>query len=267
MYELGLRHTTGRLTIQLGEKGKLPFDVAAIRTIMFRRTPGGLVRARKQLSETLSTGLKNRIRHVTATRIWLEAEQEWAYHETEAERSDEEPGFLEKITDLEENIGKLPEHINVVTEVTVAMRSLTTNTHSQTKNVSRTGAPASARLHLLNKLAKDLEPHAEKLTLIAIDFELAVQKVDPGARHILSVAKGGSKEAQTEELRRNVRNLLVEVESYVGAVSELKIRLAETGEATRSLRRVNGKTRAAFDRLIKASEQLLKWRKFLEDGS
>lgn len=34
MYELGLRHTTGRVTIQIGEKGRLPFDVASIRTII-----------------------------------------------------------------------------------------------------------------------------------------------------------------------------------------------------------------------------------------
>lgn len=42
MYELGLRHTTGRPTIQIGECGRLPFDVRAIRTIQLSRTDAGL---------------------------------------------------------------------------------------------------------------------------------------------------------------------------------------------------------------------------------
>ena len=35
MYELGLRHSLNKLTIQLGEAGHLPFDIHAIRTIEF----------------------------------------------------------------------------------------------------------------------------------------------------------------------------------------------------------------------------------------
>jgi hypothetical protein len=38
MHELGLRHTTDKLTIQIGERGRLPFDVSTIRTIQFVRT-------------------------------------------------------------------------------------------------------------------------------------------------------------------------------------------------------------------------------------
>jgi len=71
MYELGLRHTTGRVTIQIGEKGRLPFDVAAIRTIMFRRTEGGLVQARKDLSKALAANLDSGGDPVAATRIWF----------------------------------------------------------------------------------------------------------------------------------------------------------------------------------------------------
>ena len=43
MYELGLRHTLHKSTIQIGEYGKLPFDISVIRTLQFSRTPAGLV--------------------------------------------------------------------------------------------------------------------------------------------------------------------------------------------------------------------------------
>ena len=56
MYELGLRHTTGKLTVQIGERGRRPFDVAAIRTIMFKHSAAGLVEARKALSKSLAVG-------------------------------------------------------------------------------------------------------------------------------------------------------------------------------------------------------------------
>src|SRR5207248_7031599 len=35
MYELGLRHTRAALTVQIGEFGRLPFDVNVMRTFQF----------------------------------------------------------------------------------------------------------------------------------------------------------------------------------------------------------------------------------------
>ena len=57
MYELGLRHTRSLLTVQIGEYGQLPFDVAALRTIMFSRSERGLIDARNQLEQALRVGL------------------------------------------------------------------------------------------------------------------------------------------------------------------------------------------------------------------
>jgi hypothetical protein len=53
MYELGLRHSKAKATIQIGQRQRLPFDVAAIRTIIFPRTDGGLIEVRRQLVEAL----------------------------------------------------------------------------------------------------------------------------------------------------------------------------------------------------------------------
>ncbi len=70
MYELGLRHTRPKLTVQIGEYGQLPFDVTTIRTIQFSRSEDGLIRARDELIEVLEAGLREDYDPVTATRIW-----------------------------------------------------------------------------------------------------------------------------------------------------------------------------------------------------
>ena len=108
MYELGLRHTTGRVTIQIGEKGRLPFDVAAIRTIMFKRTEAGLVQARKDLAKSLAANLDTGGDPVTATRIWFEAalpEQKTIapdHVDVAQDTGDEDaPGFLELLVEME----------------------------------------------------------------------------------------------------------------------------------------------------------------------
>src|SRR5262249_62069791 len=70
MYELGLRHTRNKLTVQLGEYSRLPFDVNVIRTVMFSRSENGLINARKELQQLLETGLADEWDPVSATRVW-----------------------------------------------------------------------------------------------------------------------------------------------------------------------------------------------------
>src|SRR4051794_24071560 len=74
MYELGLRHTRDKLTVQIGEFGRLPFDVNVIRTIQFSRSPVGLINARDELIQVLEAGLAGEFDPVTATRVWAGAD-------------------------------------------------------------------------------------------------------------------------------------------------------------------------------------------------
>ena len=72
MYELGLRHTRDALTIQIGEKGRLPFDVSVIRTIQFLRNPESMEQARRELAEMVAAG-RGGFRQLTPTRVFLGA--------------------------------------------------------------------------------------------------------------------------------------------------------------------------------------------------
>ena len=72
MYELGLRHSLNKATIQIGETDSLPFDIHAIRTIRFRRTEHGLIDARGRLELALRAALEGRFSPAAATRTWLD---------------------------------------------------------------------------------------------------------------------------------------------------------------------------------------------------
>jgi hypothetical protein len=72
MYELGLRHTRDKITIQIGEHERLPFDVNTIRTVKFKRTEAGLIDARNALEEAIRAALNGDGKPVTATRVWNE---------------------------------------------------------------------------------------------------------------------------------------------------------------------------------------------------
>lgn len=263
MYELGLRHTTGKLTVQLGERGRLPFDVAAIRTIVFVRTPGGLIHARKRLTETLAAGLTSGSDQVTATRVWQHAST-WSSLAEGAGVDGEEAGFLEKLADLEENIGRLPDLMTEVKDIMVVMSTSTEETTEKVQKANQSGAPASTRLYLANELAASLEPHATKLDEVASAYELAVQRVDPGVRHILSAPKNGPEAEQLESFRDTIRVALDAAEKYASSAVGLRDQLKQSGDATRSMRRVNGRIRAALTRLIAATEHLLQWRSLLD---
>lgn len=73
MYELGMRHTRdGAITIQVGEHGRLPFDITTIRTIMFLRSEAGLIDLRNSLVEYLQETLTSGGDPITATKVWAE---------------------------------------------------------------------------------------------------------------------------------------------------------------------------------------------------
>jgi hypothetical protein len=266
MYELGLRHTTGKLTIQLGEKGKLPFDVAAIRTIKFQRSERGLVEARKRLSEALSVGLMSGGDSVTATRIWLDRPA-LQVKSTDDEESDE-PGFLEKLADLEEHVERLPASMTVVGEIMSSMNDITTKIGERAIKANASGAPTSVKLSLANQLAESLTPHVSRLEQVVTDFELAVEKVELGIMHILGASPQNQEEEEAIRSFRNaIKEILPSVQQYIKSASGLNDRLKDTGEISRSIRKVNGRTRKSLAKLIAASGQIIRWADYIDAQS
>jgi hypothetical protein len=266
LYELGMRHTTGKLTIQIGERGRLPFDVSIIRTILFKRTPAGLVEARRRLSAMIGAGIEHGGDPVTATRVWFEstAAVDVEIEPDQLGSTDENaPGFLEKIADMSEaldsaniSLAAIPEVMGQITErVNVATTRLA--------KANASGAPASARLSITNELARELEEPASRLSVLVGDYSLSVERMSPGIIYVLTVAREQPSNQEATEFASKVRNMLVAAEESFPAVEGFRRSALESGEASRLLRRVNRHIASSLEQILSAKRIFDSWRTLL----
>jgi hypothetical protein len=158
MYELGLRHTLNKSTIQIGEYGRLPFDISAIRTLRFARTPAGFVDAQKNLGSLIAAALDGSFDPVTATRVWnphsarIEAVIPTG-NQTTSPNEIEEPGVFELLAEME---GAFPELNTLVERSVQAMQKMTTLAENATADVHQNDAAQggiAGRLRVANKMA------------------------------------------------------------------------------------------------------------------
>ncbi|WP_316288981.1 hypothetical protein [Clavibacter michiganensis] len=171
MYELGLRHTRPLLTIQIGEFGQLPFDLAAVRTIQFSRSERGLIDARKALERALAAGLSDEPEPLTPTRVWNSMPATDSALEThvlpvapdadpDADTVDD-AGFMDQLAAIEDKmpiLSDMSEGIGHVLETIGAIAEDNNLGFTADGNTS-----AKARLALVARFASELQPPADEL--------------------------------------------------------------------------------------------------------
>lgn len=268
MYELGLRHTTGKLTIQIGEKDRLPFDVSSIRTIMFRRTASGIVEARRRLIETLASGLVSGGDPVTATRVWFEKNDSRDSGYSEAESPDinqEEPGFLEKIAETEDGIISIGQNLEVIT--TIFDEISQTVSADSPKMAAANNSPNSSSMKVLiaDSLAAKLQPIAEKLHIAVTAFAASVDKSEPGMLYILGELASDPQQAkEAQGFVDGMRQIVVSAQESISGVQEFKSALSISGNATRMMSRVSKNLHTSLDTYCRSSLRVAKWNEFVE---
>lgn len=183
MYELGLRHTINKLTIQIGEFGQLPFDFAAVRTIQFSRSDRGLIDARKALEKALVAGLTEGPDEVTATRVWrsggdsLLAEPIPDVPGDELEE-DEEDGLMERVVKLEAAFPRLTATTEAISAAISGMGEEATKSTADLVNATSAGASAQARIAVVARYATALQPRADELSRLTLDFQNDMSELD-----------------------------------------------------------------------------------------
>jgi hypothetical protein len=191
MYELGLRHTVNKCTIQIGEFGQLPFDIAAVRTLQFSRTPAGLVDARKKLEAALTGALAGHYDPVTATRLWaspsvgemLRVSAEQAVPQVESE----EPGVFELLATME---GAFPELSKLSESWGAVMLGMAAAAEAATAEVRRNDVAKlgfAGRLRVANQLADTLSPIADEFEELAQAYEGKLASIDAGMSCLLDM--------------------------------------------------------------------------------
>lgn len=186
MYELGLRHTRDKITIQVGEHERLPFDVNTIRTVKFKRSEAGLIDARNSLVEALRAALKGDSTPVTATRVWdalggLNADDvarasalSFVNDDPADTEDDDTLGRLDLLAQGEvalERIGAIlgdfSSHMQEMTAVNADIAPRLTDTKS-----------FAARLTLVKHLADDLKSPAAKMDTTSGNYYESVEQID-----------------------------------------------------------------------------------------
>lgn len=273
MYELGLRHTTGRVTIQIGEKGRLPFDVAAIRTIMFKRTEAGLVQARKDLSKALAANLDTGGDPVTATRIWFEAP---SVEPRESESSsqtatisdeagdDDTPGFLELLAEMETGTQSLVQTMSAAASIITDIGSIYTEATASVRQAEARGGSASAKLAIAELTATKLGEQASRLEVVSGEFARTVDRIEPGIQYLLGrLAEEPHQLAEVPDLPQQVKILCDAARSSIDGSNAMRANAIELGKASRSLRRAGERLAPSFKRFSDASSRVADWSKLL----
>ena len=270
MYELGLRHTTGKLTVQLGERGRLPFDVAAIRTIMFKRTDADLVEARRSLIQALAVGLESGGDPVTATRVWFEESAMTSavipdgYTDSE---SDDEPGFLEKLVDTEDGIQALGQALTTATSIVEEVSRIFNEGAAKVNALEGGHGTSAAKLAVANRVAALLEDPTSRLHIASQECAQSVERIEPGIVYILTrLANEPAELAEAPEFPSQMQLLLSAAASSIKGTLTFKEMIDNMGNAARSLRQVGKRLSSTLSSLADTSKRVSDWQMLIDKG-
>jgi hypothetical protein len=256
MYELGLRHSTGKPTVQVGEDGRLPFDISAIRTVRFIRSPAGLVDARKRLEETLRSAIGGAGTAVTSARVFSSAPALLEPVVAADLVVNEEPGFIDLLVEMEAAFPALSE---VLTEMTTDMEQLGALTTVSTGRVEYAAEHGGARAVQVEaaRLASELEPVADRMEAGASKYESKLAELDAGVRAIIAAIKTG--QTTPGEFPRQIRDLAQASRVAMASADGLATSVGNNESLSRSLRVPFRRIRLALGRIVEAAEVIQEW--------
>ncbi|MFD7712367.1 hypothetical protein [Streptomyces sp. NPDC059786] len=193
MYELGLRHITGKPTIHIGEAGQLPFDIASIRTIRYQRARSHLAGARREIETALEAGLRDGFEILTPARVVRalrpveEPSSTTGSINVEAAADEDPPGLLDDFAAIEGGVHEMTAHLVAITKVIETIRTLTEQSASEMLDLTQASAPASARLAATARYAESLSAPAGEMRTAATAFAERMTTLDSGVRAALSL--------------------------------------------------------------------------------
>jgi hypothetical protein len=264
MYELGLRHTTGKLTIQIGEKGRLPFDISTIRTILFKRNEAGFISARRSLIAALAEGLEQGSDPVTSTRIWLE--MPGAEPDTpELASLEDEPGFLEQLADMEVGLTDITQTAergsSILEEITQVMSRGT----ERIQGLPATGNYSSAKLAAANMVAEELRDPSIRLNIVAQDFKNHVERITPGVEYMLQEgARDPEQLREAPEFLKSIYILISVADESASNAEHFAGSLKAPAAATRMMRKVAESIRQSTLSMAHSFRRVAMWKELAD---
>jgi hypothetical protein len=275
MYELGLRHTRSKLTVQIGEYGRLPFDLNVIRTVMFSRSRHGLVQARNDLNELLRAGLAGQYDAVAATRVWGEgadsALDEGSANGLESPASvdarvEEEPaGFLDLLAEGEAQQDVLNAGAVRIGERIVEMGKLADDAVSKSAQSDAQGRGMRGRLVVAVEYAQALSKVADDLEGDINEYVAALSAVsDANLALIERMEADPSQLAEAMDWALITRRLADSARTSMASLGGLLGSMEENAKLARVLREPTRRIAAALRRQSEATGVMDEWDRKLQ---
>lgn len=290
MYELGLRHTRDKLTVQIGEYGQLLFDVNTIRTIQFSPSPLGLINARKDLVAVLSAGLVGDYDPVTATRIWSEATgASVATGASDEEADDEEPdesggesgprapdgpesddsgpAVMDVLAEGEERAEQLLPAIEAVNRHIVDLGELAESTTEAMGRSDAAGGGMRGRLRVATRYAAKLDSIASLLEDDVAAYAGVLEAVSAATLTLIdALERDPSLLDNTETLEFGVvtRQLAATTRGSMQALNGMVEAIRETARMSRVLKDPSARLTSALDRFARTTSIIDEWDRRLQ---
>lgn len=270
MYELGLRHTGEKLTIQIGEYGRLPFDVNVIRTVRFSRSQTGLINARKELAEILKAGLSGDYDAVTATRVWtqegrapsvdVETPREVIGAESGSSlQPAEEPddrGFVDILAEAEEQQDQLPALMEAVSNRITSLGEHANSSALKVAEADAAGKGMRGRLALVTRYAAGLDQIAAALEQDVAAYGAAFGSVLDGNLELVKRLEQDPDQIKEDPGRGfaiAIRGLAATSRNSVAVLAGLVDAIRENARMSRVLRSPSERLTAALDEFVRAT--------------
>jgi hypothetical protein len=278
MYELGIRHATGKCAVLIGEHARLPFDIAHTRVITFVRTPAGYIDARVKLTAALRMAIDEGCDPTTASRVLNallrpETAASTAVQITIADRGtgsetmttfpstasqSDQPGFLEILADTEMAFPKLLHTMNEFTELMREAGAMSEEHSPLIKASDSRGAVD--KLLAVRRYAAAFTPLAERAEALAARYETELKTIDGGITYLLDRLE------EDPELLKEAGEFPISLLSWttvtetVGAtIAGLVEQFESLGRADRQLRVPLGRYAGALRSVVKNNETMTRW--------
>lgn len=274
MYELGLRHSKHAVTLQVGEHGRLPFDVQSIRTIQFVRNEMGLIDARNSLTTALRAALTSGPTDLRATDVFTDhdggqvdpAADAVRSMDTEADQTAlDEPGLLEVMADGETAITHVSEVLRGAQECITEIGAVTKAAGERAQSTKVTSKGFAGRLLVMRDLAKELDPLAKSLDTAGVDFTTDVELMDAMVKNILARA-GNEDSSQVEVFLTQLDSLLDASEQGAEGILGLRTSVKKNRDLSRDTRPVMDSISRSLDAFISSIQVLLSWRDEIDEA-
>lgn len=191
MYELGVRHVTGKPTIHIGEWGQLPFDIASVRTIMYRRQRSSLAEALNNLQDALEVGLREGFHPLTPARVLRGLQTpDGAWEDSSGSgigQTEDPPGLLDEFATLEDGVGEMTADMEKVSGAVNEIKGLTDEANAEMAHLTQSHAPAAARLAAVARYADAIGAPSEELHMSARSLAERMGALDSGVRAALGL--------------------------------------------------------------------------------